>query len=1677
MENMKIRFLRYLFFDPIEKVIKFLSTFHRFCISALILFLFNSCGFKVSSVGSNLLSGSGSVISGVISPLVGSIAEDKSQRNLLIASAYATSCADPVYAKLYDLQSDGSIIESAPLASEVVTSNAKYSFNLSDLKLSHSSQQVEYLVKVEGCNGDVYKRPITNVDSKQDLDAVTTVVAEVINSNSLLSKTLNQVERKDVDALIKSVSGTTTTQALASLTTDAAAMSKFNQIFGASPSVLLSAKPEVLFTYPSSTINELAVAHFSVTTSHVNPNYSFVYKWKIDGALKSSGTTYNYIPGALDSGSHQIDLYIGQNDGAGDIDLSKPYFSKTQLISVNNNVLPTPPDFTINAGTPSPVNNNAISLDLATGVNKVNCASFSHMAITDSATPPGVMQFTIDCTTAGAQIENVNFSSGDGAKTLYLWAVDNEGTISAAKTVSLVLDTLPPVANLSFSLSAIRGGATQSITLSASDAGSGLSTLDLYFSANNGSTYSLLSSLAITDTSYSWSVPVTDTVQGKLKLVATDLTGLTTIVYSSVFAVDSVAPTAPTIARSSSAIANTTTITINTTCTGDYNKILYTQSNSVPSLIDTSWETCSSTKNFTVTTGDGLKTIYAFTKDTAGNISASSNVTMTLDTTLPALALTSLNSGGVYKGGTSQAITWTASDTNLDSTPITISYSIDGSTYTAIATSIANSGSSSWTLPSIDNSTVTIKISAIDSAGNIRTITSSNLTIDSSAPTLAITDPSGPLKGADTVTLTYSASDTNTVSTLKLYYAADGSTYGSATDLTVGSTSYSWSIPSANVTTAKLKLVATDSVGNIGTAITNALVIDSTAPSAPTIERSSNASSNSTTVGINTTCTGDYDKILYSQTSTTPSLADAAWEACASTKNFTVTTGDTLKTIYAFTKDTVGNISASSNITMTLDTAPPAAPVANLASANISSSTSTTFTITDCIDRPYVLVSESMIAPSVGDSAWQTCSTSAAAISYTLVGPVLQSSHTLYVYAKDAVGNISPATSASMTYDTTNPTLSLSTSLGLLYKGGDIVALSFGASDTNGLSNFKLEYAANGTTYTTPITLATNATSYNWTVPASNTTTAKIRLVATDNATTANVTTVYSDAFTVDSTAPSAPTLTRTSNAISSSTSVTMTVGSCTDTSHILISETNTQPSISDSSWQLCSTTASAFSKTVSGDGVHTIYAWAKDLAGNIASSANSITMTLDTTVPVVALTSFNTGIFAGNQTQNITWSLSDTNLGSTPVALYYSTDSGSTWITITTATANSSPFSWAAPAIEGTTIKLKVVATDLAGNFSVGVSSSDLSFDSTPASVNTLTLNNGATTTLNSSVAVNLSASSSQGPAKITQFCLKYNNSTTPVAGDTCWISLTRSDVNVTPATSVALSSFYFSLGFSPVAYTVYGWVKDEAGLISSSNSSSITLVPSTPPVITNIIVANHDNPTMPLTVQDTTFPLSSNVYINWNITDANGLLANSVKLEYTLDEVTWTTITTGISETNQSGCTVMSGANGCYLWSAGAPSDNGVGTPGNATDDKTFKIRITATNASQLSTFGTSNNVNSGNLTLIAGNTNTGLNGSASSAIFPIVVNSAQVTDESFVMSSKGELFYIDNTRGLLYVSPNDGIQKLLIMTNGAFGVENGSITNTSLKLPYKIGVDYQDNLYIYDSMIVFERSVHEF
>ncbi len=90
------------------------------------------------------------------------------------------------------------------------------------------------------------------------------------------------------------------------------------------------------------------------------------------------------------------------------------------------------------------------------------------------------------------------------------------------------------------------------------------------------------------------------------------------------------------------------------------------------------------------------------------------------DITPPTVEVFSPAGGDVWTGGYSYDITWEASDDQgLITNPISISYSIDGgSSYTAIVTGIANSGSYAWTVPNIATTEAKIKITAVDTSGN-----------------------------------------------------------------------------------------------------------------------------------------------------------------------------------------------------------------------------------------------------------------------------------------------------------------------------------------------------------------------------------------------------------------------------------------------------------------------------------------------------------------------------------------------------------------------------------------------------------------------------------------------------------------------------------------------------------------------------------------------------------------------------------------------------------------------------------------------------------------------------------------------------------------------------------------------------------------------------------------------
>jgi hypothetical protein len=98
-----------------------------------------------------------------------------------------------------------------------------------------------------------------------------------------------------------------------------------------------------------------------------------------------------------------------------------------------------------------------------------------------------------------------------------------------------------------------------------------------------------------------------------------------------------------------------------------------------------------------------------------------SNANFTIDSISPTVMVTSPNGGETWAGGSSHNITWTASDNiGLAANPITLAYSTDGgNTYATIASGLSNSGSYSWSLPTVNYSQVKVRASAQDAVGNV----------------------------------------------------------------------------------------------------------------------------------------------------------------------------------------------------------------------------------------------------------------------------------------------------------------------------------------------------------------------------------------------------------------------------------------------------------------------------------------------------------------------------------------------------------------------------------------------------------------------------------------------------------------------------------------------------------------------------------------------------------------------------------------------------------------------------------------------------------------------------------------------------------------------------------------------------------------------------------------------
>jgi len=184
---------------------------------------------------------------------------------------------------------------------------------------------------------------------------------------------------------------------------------------------------------------------------------------------------------------------------------------------------------------------------------------------------------------------------------------------------------------------------------------------------------------------------------------------------------DTTPPTGSVTINSGVTYTNTTAVTLNLSATDDSGTVAQMQFSNDNATYSTP-EAYATTKTWTLTSGDGTKTVYVKFKDPAGNWSTPVTDTIVLDTTAPTGTIT-INAGAASTSTT--AVTLSLSATDASGTVSQMQFSNDNITYSAPE---AYTTTKSWTLTTGDG-TKTVYVKFQDAAGNWSSPTSDTIVL------------------------------------------------------------------------------------------------------------------------------------------------------------------------------------------------------------------------------------------------------------------------------------------------------------------------------------------------------------------------------------------------------------------------------------------------------------------------------------------------------------------------------------------------------------------------------------------------------------------------------------------------------------------------------------------------------------------------------------------------------------------------------------------------------------------------------------------------------------------------------------------------------------------------------------------------------------------------------------
>jgi hypothetical protein len=372
------------------------------------------------------------------------------------------------------------------------------------------------------------------------------------------------------------------------------------------------------------------------------------------------------------------------------------------------------------------------------------------------------------------------------------------------------------------------------------------------------------------------------------------------------------------------------------------------------------------------------------------------------------------------------------------------------------------------------------------------------------------------------------------------------------------------------------------------------------------------AAATSLTVSITTFTATDNVGVtgyMVTESSSAPLATATGWSATALTSHTFTSAGS--KTLYAWAKDDAGNVSSSKSaaVTITLpgDTTPPTVTFTLPGTASTLTVTFTQFTATDGVGVTGYMVTESSTAPLATSTGWLT--TAPTSYTFTSAG-----TKTLYAWAKDGAGNVSSSKSATVTItlpaDTTRPTVTFT--LPATASTLTVTFTQFTATDNVGVTGYMVKTSSTNPLATSTGWSTTAPTSYTFTSTGSKT------LYAWAKDAAGNVSTRKSASVTITlSTDTTPPTVTLFSVPATATTLIVSITGfTATDNVGVtgyMVTESSSAPLATATGWSATAPTSYTFTST----GTKSLYAWAKDAAGNVSPSKNaSVTITLQTNGP-----------------------------------------------------------------------------------------------------------------------------------------------------------------------------------------------------------------------------------------------------------------------------------------------------------------------------------------------------------------------------------------------------------------------------------------------------------------------------